>query len=358
MKKEMNKFELLSLYVESGLREKALAKITLKIDGDRHSDSKQGGDGPIDVIYKTISTMAKMEVRLIDYRLKGLRSGSDAEGEVVVQLEKGGRLFCGKAHSKNVIVASADAYVDALNQIVNAKISLDEVVSADAYLDALDQIVNAEISLDENFNEDTVREKLEAMGLNLQSKQIETVFKECKEIAGRKKEIIEKELLEIATNVMQKGDHGEKYKLTLLKVTTEEFRGEQWEQWVNKEEPTVIRLGIKIAGNRLLETPEWRTGKWPVDSIYEALGNIAAKEKKDGGLGFAVTLVSYVVQGVTSGTDALGKVIVQLGKEPLSSKERLHFGCGIDPDILVASAKAYVDALNRMASSNERDNDA
>jgi len=335
MKKEMNKFELLSLYVESGLREKALAKITLKIDGDRHSDSKQGGDGPIDVIYKTISTMAKMEVRLIDYRLKGLRSGSDAEGEVVVQLEKGGRLFCGKAHSKNVIVASADAYVDALNQIVNA-----------------------EISLDENFNEDTVREKLEAMGLNLQSKQIETVFKECKEIAGRKKEIIEKELLEIATNVMQKGDHGEKYKLTLLKVTTEEFRGEQWEQWVNKEEPTVIRLGIKIAGNRLLETPEWRTGKWPVDSIYEALGNIAAKEKKDGGLGFAVTLVSYVVQGVTSGTDALGKVIVQLGKEPLSSKERLHFGCGIDPDILVASAKAYVDALNRMASSNERDNDA
>jgi len=74
------------------------------------------GDGPIDATYKAIDRACGISCKLVDYSIKAVSGGKDAMGEVVVKVERDGRIFTGRGLSTDIIEASALAYVNALNK--------------------------------------------------------------------------------------------------------------------------------------------------------------------------------------------------------------------------------------------------
>ncbi|HMS58644.1 MAG TPA: 2-isopropylmalate synthase [Tepidiformaceae bacterium] len=75
------------------------------------------GTGPVNAIYKAINAIAGVNVRLDEYLVKAVTENADAQGEVTVRLEEGGRTWTGRASDTDVIVASAKAYIAALNRM-------------------------------------------------------------------------------------------------------------------------------------------------------------------------------------------------------------------------------------------------
>jgi 2-isopropylmalate synthase len=68
-------------------------------------------------VYKAISEVTKNTAKLVRYEIRAVTSGTEAMGEVTVQLEQGGRKMLGRGASTDVIEASAKAYVDGLNRL-------------------------------------------------------------------------------------------------------------------------------------------------------------------------------------------------------------------------------------------------
>jgi len=75
------------------------------------------GDGPVDAAYRAIDKITRMKPQLLDYNLRALSGGKDAQGEVVVRLSVSGRTFVGQGISTDIIEASVRAYLNALNKI-------------------------------------------------------------------------------------------------------------------------------------------------------------------------------------------------------------------------------------------------
>ncbi|MBI4396403.1 MAG: 2-isopropylmalate synthase [Elusimicrobia bacterium] len=75
------------------------------------------GDGPVDAAYRAIDKITGVKPKLLDYTLRSVSSGKDAQGEVLVKVEHGGMIVSGKGTSTDIIEASAKAYLNALNKI-------------------------------------------------------------------------------------------------------------------------------------------------------------------------------------------------------------------------------------------------
>ena len=75
------------------------------------------GDGPVDAVYKAIAALTGSTAKLMRYEIRAVTSGTEAMGEVTVQLEVGGNRVVGRGASTDVIEASAKAYVDGLNRL-------------------------------------------------------------------------------------------------------------------------------------------------------------------------------------------------------------------------------------------------
>ena len=75
------------------------------------------GDGPVDAVYKAIASVTGTSAKLLRYDIRAVTSGTEAMGEVTVQLEIGERRVMGRGASTDVIEASAKAYVDGLNRL-------------------------------------------------------------------------------------------------------------------------------------------------------------------------------------------------------------------------------------------------
>jgi 2-isopropylmalate synthase len=79
------------------------------------------GDGPVDAATKAIDKVTGIKPRLSDYSLRAITSGKDAQGEVTVRLEESGLTFLGRGASTDIIEASAKAYLNAINKLMQAK---------------------------------------------------------------------------------------------------------------------------------------------------------------------------------------------------------------------------------------------
>ena len=75
------------------------------------------GDGPVDAAFKTIKALTKSTANLTQYNVGSITGGTDAQGEVTVRVEEGGHTVVGKGASTDIIVASAKAYIHALNRL-------------------------------------------------------------------------------------------------------------------------------------------------------------------------------------------------------------------------------------------------
>ncbi len=116
----VERYKLISLHVKTGTETKPTATIALEIDGVPIQDVGYG-DGPVAAIYHALTVMTKIEGRLLNYWVNAVTSGSDALGEARVELEKDGKIFIGHGTDTDIFIASAKAYLHALNQIARFK---------------------------------------------------------------------------------------------------------------------------------------------------------------------------------------------------------------------------------------------
>ncbi|HKJ94736.1 MAG TPA: 2-isopropylmalate synthase [Gammaproteobacteria bacterium] len=93
-----------------------VADVTLLIDGIEHKASA-AGDGPVDAAFKAIDSVLQSASELLLYAVNNITTGTDAQGEVTVRVEKGGRVVNGQGADTDIVIASAKAYINALNKL-------------------------------------------------------------------------------------------------------------------------------------------------------------------------------------------------------------------------------------------------
>ena len=117
------KLQLVSLSASSITGEIPKAVVTLSIDGTEKTASATG-DGVVDASYKAVEAIAPSESKLLLYSVNNITTGTDAQGEVSVRLEKDGRIVNGSGADTDIVIASVKAYVNALNRLNQRQFSV------------------------------------------------------------------------------------------------------------------------------------------------------------------------------------------------------------------------------------------
>ena len=115
----VERFKLETLEVQSKTGETPVAKLVLSVDGEEVSAESEGS-GPVDATFKAIEKVANSETILELYSVNAITSGTDSQGEVTVRLDKGGRLVTGLGADTDIVIASAKAYIHALNALLSS----------------------------------------------------------------------------------------------------------------------------------------------------------------------------------------------------------------------------------------------
>jgi 2-isopropylmalate synthase len=168
------------------------------------------------------------------------------------------------------------------------------------------------------------KKRLEELGHELDDENLNKAFTRFKALADLKKEVFDEDLDAIVIDEVLR--QSEKYKLSHITVTCGSFA------------VATATVQLEIDGEQL-RTAE--LGDGPVDATLKAIKKLTKTDAQ---------LVQYNVGSITGGTDALGEVTVRI-----SGGERTVIGRGSSTDIIEASAKAYIDALNRLHFATERD---
>ncbi len=167
--------------------------------------------------------------------------------------------------------------------------------------------------------------KLAELGIVLESDDaFNSAFASFKDLADKKREIFDEDLQALVSGEAYAAEH-ERFKLLTLKVCSETGIIPQ-AHLVFSDEGASMRAGGQGSG--------------PVDAAFKALESVVNSGSE---------LLLYSVNNITSGTDAQGEVTVRL-----SHQGRVVNGQGADTDIVVASVKAYLHALNKLHNKNER----
>ena len=95
-----------------------MAQVRLNVGGEERIAEAKGG-GPVDATFKAIEQIVHSGAELQLYSVNNITSGTDAQGEVTVRLSKGGRVVNGQGADTDIVVASAKAYLHALNKLGN-----------------------------------------------------------------------------------------------------------------------------------------------------------------------------------------------------------------------------------------------
>jgi len=115
--KEDNVINLKSLKVFAGTGEPQKADMTLEVYG-KIKKASETGDGPVDAIFKCIKKLYPHEVKLQLYQVHAVTEGTDAQATVSVRIEEKGKTTFGQAADTDTLVASANAYLNALNKMI------------------------------------------------------------------------------------------------------------------------------------------------------------------------------------------------------------------------------------------------
>ncbi len=109
-------YRLVSLRAHSETGILPVARVVMNIGAEKFDAEAQGG-GPVDATFKAIEMIVGSGTELQLYSVNNITSGTDAQGEVTVRLEKGGRIVNGQGADTDIVVASAKAYLNALNKL-------------------------------------------------------------------------------------------------------------------------------------------------------------------------------------------------------------------------------------------------
>jgi len=159
--------------------------------------------------------------------------------------------------------------------------------------------------------------RLEKLGFKFSKEKVDVFFKQFKELADKKKEIFDDDLIALAEE--QRRPKVKIYDLISTKVITE--------TGVPPQAEVKVRCKGKVREAK-------STGDGPVDAFYKAIDKITGVKTK---------LLNYKLDAITGGKDAQGRVRVEI-----IAKGKTISGRGSSTDILESSVKAYLDALNRV----------
>lgn len=113
-------YKLLNMNIVSGTVAIPTATVEMEVEGKVIKDIAFG-DGPVDAAFKTIAKITRTKSKLLKYVVNSITGGTDAQGEVSVRIEEDGTVVVGQGAHMDIIMASAHAYVNALNRIEHAK---------------------------------------------------------------------------------------------------------------------------------------------------------------------------------------------------------------------------------------------
>ncbi len=167
------------------------------------------------------------------------------------------------------------------------------------------------------------KEKLKELGFALGDNAAEDVFRRFKDLADRKKDIYDEDIVALVDDTLGRAD--DRIKFVSLQVVA------------GSKGPQVADLELEIDGQ--VRDMQAR-GNGPVDATFNAIKKLVPHQAK---------LLLYQVHAVTAGTDAQAEVTVRLEEDGKSVN-----GQGADADTLVASARAYVHALNKLLIKREK----
>jgi 2-isopropylmalate synthase len=108
--------KLISMRVCSESGETPRADVVLSVDGQERTGAASGG-GPVDATFRAIESIVDSGTTLKLYSVNAITSGTDAQGEVTVRLEHGGQVVNGAGADTDIVIASAKAYLNALNKL-------------------------------------------------------------------------------------------------------------------------------------------------------------------------------------------------------------------------------------------------
>jgi 2-isopropylmalate synthase len=115
--REHESVKLVALRVCSEMGETPHADVTLSMEGVEKSVGASGS-GPVDATFKAIEALVESNSKLLMYSVNNITDGCDAQGEVGVRLEKDGQIVNGQGADTDIVIASAKAYLNALNKIL------------------------------------------------------------------------------------------------------------------------------------------------------------------------------------------------------------------------------------------------
>ena len=115
-----DRVKFVSLQVIAGSRGPQSAELELDIDGKRHV-AKTTGNGPVDATFNAIKEIVPHSARLQLYQVHAVTEGTDAQAEVTVRLEENGKTVNGQGADPDTLVASARAYIHALNKLLTKR---------------------------------------------------------------------------------------------------------------------------------------------------------------------------------------------------------------------------------------------
>jgi 2-isopropylmalate synthase len=162
-----------------------------------------------------------------------------------------------------------------------------------------------------------LRSHLKEMGYDLSDEELKLVFKKFKDLADKKKHVVDEDLEVIVTEgILRTADI---FQLEYLHVTSG---------------TTVIPMATVrlLINGRMVQGTGYGNG--PIDAAYDCIAKLAGTDSE---------LMRFSISAITSGTDAQGEVTVRLKENGL-----VALGRGADPDIITASVKAYINGLNRL----------
>src|SRR5271154_371630 len=113
---EREHYKLVALKIGSAKSEGPQADVTLS-EGDRQHHVHTRGDGPIDATFRAIEQMVHSGATMVLYSVNAITTGTNAQGEVTVRLERDGRIVNGLGSDTDILVASAKAYLNAVNKL-------------------------------------------------------------------------------------------------------------------------------------------------------------------------------------------------------------------------------------------------
>lgn len=175
------------------------------------------------------------------------------------------------------------------------------------------------IVLGKHSGRHAVKDRLEKLGRKLNDEELNKAFIRFKNLADKKSEITDEDLQAIVEEEVR--EIPESFQLEYMQISSG-----------TTVVPTAT-VSLQHNGDSINEAA---CGDGPVDAIYKAIDNIT---------GVAGTLSNYALDAITGGKDALGEVTVKIKSDVTN---RVYTGVGVSTDVLEASAKAYVNAINKL----------